>query len=785
MRGNKGSAEARERTKRPDEGIALDDLGLARVCLPLHAAESLEDCLDLCLRQLEQVIDYDAASIAFVEGSSLVAAASRGLDSMDQRPPPSVALLLDHPLFAQMVSSRQPEWGASDGADQPWLMLPGSVPIQSWMAMPLLVKDMPIGQLAVGSSASGAYTPEDGQRLAIYAGHAAAALRHSRLLEEERLRSTLLEAQSGYLRKLLEALRDLSADLNPSQLSRKLLDWAMETVPDTEGGCLFVREGEELQCRAVAGRVGEEVLGLVLPVERLRSSCQESPVVRLTGHPVNEVLRLHDKRLLGHGRARATTLIAFICLGQDQLLGALCLGNWSAPDAFGPTAVELARLFAAQAAVVISNARLYRVVREYTATLEARVSERTAQIREAKERSETILHSVADGVVVTDLDGNIVEANPVADAWLRFRAGDREVPNARLYAFIRQIATQQLTQGPSMVDFASWPQPASAPGSASGGCARLATMTLRGEEPLCWLDDSGYPASERCATCGYASSLSRTYLQAHAAPIAQDDEPPTGLVIVLRDISKMRELDDLKSQFVSNVSHELRTPLSNIKLYLSLIARGRSDKREHYLRIMDEETNRLSKLIEDLLALSRLETGQVEVAREALRWDDVVHQVLETYRPQIEVKHMRVRTRLAPDAPPIWACRDQLVQVLTNLFSNAINYTKPRGEIWIETAPGAADHAGYTLLSVRDTGIGIAEADQERIFERFYRGMAEELGIPGTGLGLTIVKEIVESYGGHISVRSQLGVGSAFTVYLPSCPQSIEPHTQEESCAAC
>lgn len=772
MRGTKGYQEAPEELARPDLGVATDDLALSLACLPVHAADSVESCLYLCLQQLDEIVAYDAASIGLVREDALVAAAARGLTSGQAAPPP--VSLHDHPLFAKMTASGQPERGVAEAGapgngGAPWLLLPDGAPIRAWLAVPLLSGGRALGQLAIGAKDLGAYGPQECRRVAAFAAHVAVALRNSGALAEERRHATLLELQSRYLHKLLEALRELSTELDPPTLYHRLVDWAMETVPEVEGGCLFIREGAQMLCKAVIGRADPDMLGLAVPADRLaRATVSDCPVVRLEGRPLSEALLVNEPDLAGPGRTQSATLIAPVCLGKEMLLGALYLGNWRAREAFTDTAVELARLFAAQAAIVISNARLYRVVREYTNTLEQRVSERTAQIREAKDRSEAILHSVADGVVVTDLEGQIVEANPVASAWLDLRFGGRVAPNARLYAFIRQIATGQLPQGENVVDFVTWPEGPAAK-VAAADCVACAGAAERVESLPCWMDAAGSQALDRGESCDQMARLPKTYLQAHAAPIAQDDEPATGMVIVLRDISKMRELDDLKSQFVSNVSHELRTPLSNIKLYLSLVARGRSDKRARYLRILEDETNRLSRLIEDLLDLSRLETGQVRVTREEQRWERIIPQVLDTYQPQIEGRRLTVHVDLSPEALPIWAGRDQLIQVLTNLLSNAFNYTDPRGEIWVSTDSVTEGEQSYTRLIVRDTGIGIPEADRERIFDRFYRGMAEDLGIPGTGLGLTIVKEIVESYDGRIEVQSQIGEGSCFIVYLPSC----------------
>lgn len=262
-----------------------------------------------------------------------------------------------------------------------------------------------------------------------------------------------------------------------------------------------------------------------------------------------------------------------------------------------------------------------------------------------------------------------------------------------------------------------------------------------------------------------------------------------GTVTVLRDITRLRELDRLKSKFVSNVSHELRTPLTNIKMYVSLLKSGKPEKQARYLEIIERESNRLTMLIEDILSLSRLEARETPPQRAPVEIAEIVESVLSIHQPRAESKAIDLRAQVTPSLPFIEADRNQLVQMLTNLVSNALNYTMEGGRVWVSAfqvqvrqgmaypvegeeknlmLPLGRVHDGtWIVLRVSDTGIGIPEEDRERIFDRFYRGKVEDLGIPGTGLGLPIVKEILDMHNGHIFVESEEGVGSTFTVLLP------------------
>ncbi len=375
-------------------------------------------------------------------------------------------------------------------------------------------------------------------------------------------------------------------------------------------------------------------------------------------------------------------------------------------DGLTSSDLELLQILAAQVAISFANARLFAEVRAHAAQLEARVATRTAEIRSQKERTEAILRSVADAVAVLDLEGRLVLANPVAEALL---AGEH---------------------GPDIL---------------------MQIRRLHGE---------GGVVSEQLEV----GSLT---FQALASPVTQG-ELAVGTVVVLRDITRLRELDRLKSQFVATVSHELRTPLANLKLYLSLLRQGRPERREQYLHTLEQETARLGEMIEDLLDLSRLESKTEVEERERLLLEPLAREVVENHRPAFQEKALELQFA-ADGNPTVIANRGQLIRVLTNLLSNALRYTPAGG--WVRvTVNGPQTVEGRCLarLAVQDNGLGIPEEELPFIFERFYRGsLARSSNTPGSGLGLAIVREIVDRHGGEVRVSSRLGQGSTFTVLLP------------------
>jgi PAS domain S-box-containing protein len=228
---------------------------------------------------------------------------------------------------------------------------------------------------------------------------------------------------------------------------------------------------------------------------------------------------------------------------------------------------------------------------------------------------------------------------------------------------------------------------------------------------------------------------------------------------------RLRELDHLKDEFIASVSHELRTPLTSIIGYIELL-RDEDDpgpRAAHFTGVIERNAQRLLRLVGDLLFLSRLQTGEMVMEFRDADLADIAARAVEELRPQAERKHIRLVLSTAP-VPRFSMDPVRIAQLLGNLVSNAIKFTPPGGKV--EVRLGQADDR--VVLAVADTGIGIPAADRDSVFERFFRTeTATRRAIPGTGLGLTVTKAIVEAHQGSITVASDEGHGSTFTVFLP------------------
>ncbi|MDH4186840.1 MAG: cell wall metabolism sensor histidine kinase WalK [Nitrospira sp.] len=269
------------------------------------------------------------------------------------------------------------------------------------------------------------------------------------------------------------------------------------------------------------------------------------------------------------------------------------------------------------------------------------------------------------------------------------------------------------------------------------------------------------------------------HLHIEASVAGGERESDAFAILVFHDITELRRLETIRKDFVANVSHELRTPLTSIKGYVEALLDGGKDDPETsaaFLDIILKQSDRLNLILEDLLQLSRIESGQILFKREPLQIRQIIERTLAMIKPLADKKGHTLVCLIESDLPVMLSDEDRLMQVLSNLLDNAVKYTVEKGTITVSARPVLDDTKPSAMataveLSVTDTGIGIPERDRPRVFERFYRvdkARSRELG--GTGLGLAIVKHIVEGLGGRVWIEANIPNGSRFIVRLPVHP---------------
>ena len=257
-------------------------------------------------------------------------------------------------------------------------------------------------------------------------------------------------------------------------------------------------------------------------------------------------------------------------------------------------------------------------------------------------------------------------------------------------------------------------------------------------------------------------------LQVHAVPLRFTGEA-RGVVMVLHDITELRRLEQVRTEFVANVSHELRTPLTAIHGYLETLLDGALEEPENarkFLEIVFRHTERLGRLTDDLTDLSNIELGRISLRLEPTVVSDVADSVLAIIAPRAVAGQVSVEAKLPAGLPEVVVDRDRLAQILINLVDNAVKYTPKGGHVRVEAR--VAEH-GMVEVTVRDTGVGIPRADLPRLTERFYRvDKARSRDLGGTGLGLAIVKHLVLAHGGELDIDSELWKGTTVRFTLPT-----------------
>ncbi|HEX9062533.1 MAG TPA: ATP-binding protein [Clostridia bacterium] len=383
--------------------------------------------------------------------------------------------------------------------------------------------------------------------------------------------------------------------------------------------------------------------------------------------------------------------------------------------------VQKARKIAAGDFDEVVDVKSFDEIGELTSTFNYMAGElknKLIEISSEKSKVETILNYMTDGVAAFNLKGEIIHVNPA----FRKIMGDEDL-NKSFNEFTKLLGID---------------------------------LSL---ESIIFLRK--HSIDERF------TSLNAKSFRVNFAVFTDEDDNIEGIIAVLHDVTEQQRLDNMRKEFVANVSHELRTPLTSVKTYSETLIDGAIDDRETALRflgVINQEADRMTRLVKDLLQLSRLDNDQL-----LLRITDVdlVHMVKSCVeRLDIEARSRKqtLESFVIGDIPLIHADRDRIEQVILNILSNAIKYTQDGGKITVYT--GKSFNSVY--VKVTDTGIGIPKEDLPRIFERFYRvdkARSREMG--GTGLGLAIAKEITEAHGGTILISSEYGKGTEVTIKLP------------------
>jgi signal transduction histidine kinase/GAF domain-containing protein len=642
--------------------------------------------------------------------------------------------------------------------------------VRSVIVTPMTVGGKPVGILVAESDELNGFEKQDVQLMTSLANQAAATIEAARLLRRSRANA---DAMAQWARNLM-IINRVATILSASLDAYEILDIAVRHLVELTGvdyGSTLMLEQDEKHGTIIAEHPESQIGNLRIKVS-IPSNVREA----LDAGNTYLIDAVKEPRLVArlrqqHPSIEFQSLLLVPMSARGETIGILLLGTVDERREFTDEEQDICRTIASQTAVAVANARLLQDIQQQQRALFFKSQELTAQTN----KLDTILNSVADGLVVVDSDGKVILSNPVFRQMMNLpdedSLRDRPLAECSTITELQDIITQTL-QSPSQGYTKNI-------ALQSGQVLKASTASLH------------LPSSEH------------------------QEQHSFGVVTVLREITREVELDQAKTNFITAVSHELRTPLTSILGFASLIQRdlqrriiphldstGESDhavnRIQHNLAIIEQESMRITRLINDMLDIAKIEAGQMEWRMEETDLTEVIDQAVTATTALAEEKDLPVQIHLpSRKLPPVWADQDRISQVMTNLLANAIKFTE-HGDIevlgWIlsvkdgslectDPIPTLYDSVGaiqesltklgfsdgtWVVVSVSDTGVGIKPDDIPYVFEK-YRQVGDIAVSPlkGTGLGLPISKEIVEHHGGRIWVESRQGKGSTFSFALP------------------
>lgn len=383
---------------------------------------------------------------------------------------------------------------------------------------------------------------------------------------------------------------------------------------------------------------------------------------------------------------------------------------------------------------------LIQSVNQMMMSIRARMNELARKVRELeiqlkvvqleRDHAESILHSISDAVLVTDPWDELVLANESAARALGFDIPEEGRP-----------PIDQILKDPKLITLIREMR-----ASRSSGSRKVVEHSIQN------------------------NGQERTY-KITLSCLAGDRQDASGVVAVLHDITREAEIARMKNDFVSHVSHELRTPLASIRAYIEMLIDGEATdakQQAEFYEVIQNEANRLGRLIDNILDISRIESGIVKVNKQPLSLTVVIKEAIEIITPQAIGKNITIQENIAPAIYQVLADKDMIHRAILNLMSNAVKYTPEGGRISVLTDVNEVEKR--ITVKISDTGVGIPPKDLPHVFDKFYRVEANNRMAKGTGLGLSLVKQIVETvHHGKVSVESVVGQGSTFSIELSLC----------------
>jgi PAS domain S-box-containing protein len=688
--------------------------------------ESLASTLDpdevmhRTLDGLARVVPYDSASVMLIEDGRFHLRAWRNFPADSAVWKQSFAVG-EESLGYEIYLSREPMIIPDVHQEPRWVKLEGTECIRCWLGVPLVVRDRSIGILNLDHHQPSFYTEDHAAIASVFAAHAAIAIENAQLFEAEQRQRQMAEA-------LHQAALALTSTIALDQVFGRILAELQHVVP-YDSATVQLLKGDQLEIIGGRGFPNlSELLGVSFPARGNNPNAlvleSKEPVIIADVQPHYPAFSEEP-----HAAARIRGWLGVPLLIGDRIIGMLALDKHQ-PDFYNETHAQIAMAYAAQAAIAIENARLHQALQDYAAELETRVEARTAEVNREHERLRAVLANAGEAIAIANDEGVIEYANP---AWEELTGYN---------------VTQAIQDNTRILDDETFPD-------------LLVAVPNVAQPQRIWRRQM---VSQRPDGATYVVDLTVT-------PVFDDAADLVNLVAIYRDVTKYKELDRIKSEFLSTAAHELRGPLTSILGFTELLLfRGdlSGEEQARFLKYIHDHALHLKQLVSDLLDISRIESGaSFAVKLEPIDLCPFFEQEIQSWR-EANPDHTY---QLHADCnwPQVRADRDRVRQVMRNLLSNATKYSPDGGTISVS----ATSAGGFMEVTVADEGIGMTSEELIHIFEKFWRADASSTAIEGTGLGLVIVKHIVEQHGGHIWIESAKNKGTVVHFTLPMVERQL------------
>ncbi len=686
----------------------------------------------LLLEHLGRVVPNKTANIILIEGDRARVGFSRGYTQDEEITLERTTFSpYDMPTYRKMLATAQSYLSADTANDPLWtdsLMLPW---VRSYLGTPIRAYDHVIGFLNIDSDVPNTFTPVHAERLRVFADQAAIAIENAQLYDaiyRDAVEMRILHKATDFL-----YATNLFTSDKMSDIGEEIVRVVVNEFGKLDCGVLLIEEGSDELVRVA--RTG------AFHVNAMQTLYLDGPglvpaAVR-SGKTIYAPDVNADTRYASNNQGTCSELVIPMRTPK-RIIGVLDMQS-AEYNAFDEHDVRILEVFAERAATALENVKLYSQIRHYAEELEERVQERTGELNRVKERVEAILNHSSDAILLARPNGAIQQGNHAFDMMFGYQ-GDE--------SFGKPLG--------EVVDPAY-----------QDALAQALDRVLDKRNP------------ERLELLARRSNGLTFDADVMLSPVISAPEQVTSIVCSLRDITmrkrlelelreslqKERELNELKSRFIARASHEFRTPLAVILTSSDLLRnygnKMSDEQRDEKLSRLQKEVRNIAVMLDDLLTISKGEELK-EFDPELIDLQSFARELVHEISEGIGIQH-RIEVNCKGNCTSVYGDRKLIERIITNLLSNAIKYSPPGSTIQINVTCNTT----RTVLLVKDEGIGIPREDQERLFEAFHRAKNVD-HISGTGLGLAIVKQAVELHGGEVTVDSQLGKGTVFTVILPN-----------------